>query len=319
MGLEAVSTGSITRQLDAAGPRPATAVQLVFQEPHSAFDPRMTLRASLQAPLRSHRALSPEQRDERIAAVMAEVELDAALLDKRPGQCSGGQLQRATIARALLLEPQVLICDEATSALDALTQRTILNLLLRLQREHNLSLIVISHDMDVVRYMCDRVAVLLEGRVIEVAETKDFFAAPRHQHSQALVEASIPCRAKGLWTVLDAGEVPARDACPFGRACLRCTAGPCSSTEARSNLTGSSSCSYVHDSGSRSGRQRELRGVPEPDALHVVVADLDHQLRAQRHEGQVLAGAPPAAFGVARRPDAFLLLRPGPRDGRRTS
>ncbi len=206
VGLDAASTGIISRQLDAAGPREATAVQLVFQEPHSAFDPRMTLRTSLQAPLRPRLDLSPEQRDERIAAVMAEVELDTALLDKRPGQCSGGQLQRATIARALLLEPQVLICDEATSALDALTQRTILNLLLRLQRERNLSLIVISHDMDVVRYMCDRVAVLLEGRVVEVAETKDFFAAPRHPHSQALVEASIPCRSDGMWSVLDVAK-----------------------------------------------------------------------------------------------------------------
>ena len=100
------------------------------------------------------------------------------MLDRRPGQCSGGQLQRATIARALLLDPRVLICDEATSALDALTQRTVLNLLLRLQRDHRLSLIVISHDMDVVRYMCDRVAVLLDGRVIEVAETQAFFASP---------------------------------------------------------------------------------------------------------------------------------------------
>jgi peptide/nickel transport system ATP-binding protein len=206
VGLETASTGTITRQLDAAGPHEATAVQLVFQEPHGAFDPRMTLRTSLQAPLRTRHGLSPEQQDQRITAVMAEVELDAALLDKRPGQCSGGQLQRATIARALLLEPQVLICDEATSALDALTQRTILNLLLRLQRERNLSLIVISHDMDVVRYMCDRVAVLLEGRVVEVAETKDFFAAPQHQHSQALVEASIPCRADGLWSVLDGAK-----------------------------------------------------------------------------------------------------------------
>lgn len=206
VGLESASTGSITRKLEGTGLQRPTAVQLVFQEPHGAFDPRMTLRASLQAPLRSHPALSPAQRDERITAAMKEVELDAALLEKRPGQCSGGQLQRATIARALLLDPQVLICDEATSALDALTQRTILNLLLRLQREHNLSLIVISHDMDVVRYMCDRVAVLLEGRVVEVAETKDFFAAPRHAHSQALVEASIPCRADGLWGLLDAAK-----------------------------------------------------------------------------------------------------------------
>lgn len=208
VGLETVTAGTITRQLDGAGRQRPTSVQLVFQEPHAAFDPRMTLRTSLQAPLLPQGGITAEQRDERIAAALKEVELDAGLLDKRPGQCSGGQLQRATIARALLLDPQVLICDEATSALDALTQRTILNLLLRLQREHNLSLIVISHDMDVVRYMCDRVAVLLEGRVVEVAETKDFFAAPRHQHSRALVEASIPCRADGLWTVLDAGYLP---------------------------------------------------------------------------------------------------------------
>jgi peptide/nickel transport system ATP-binding protein len=207
VGLEDASTGSITRRLDPGAAGEATAVQLVFQEPHGAFDPRMTLRTSLQAPLRPRRDLTAEQCDDRIAAAMAEVELDMALLDKRPGQCSGGQLQRATIARALLLEPQVLICDEATSALDALTQRTILKLLLRLQREHNLSLIVISHDMDVVRYMCDRVAVLLEGRVVEVAQTRDFFAAPAHPHSQALVEASIPCRADGLWSVLDATAV----------------------------------------------------------------------------------------------------------------
>ncbi|TLM83947.1 ABC transporter ATP-binding protein [Pseudarthrobacter sp. NamE2] len=203
VGLDAASSGTINRQFD-GGTRQPTAVQLVFQEPHNAFDPRMTLRASLQAPLRPRRDLSPDQRDERIAAALQEVELDPLLLDKRPGQCSGGQLQRATIARALLLEPQVLICDEATSALDALTQRTILNLLLRLQREHNLSLIVISHDMDVVRYMCDRVAVLLHGKVVEVAETRDFFAAPQHPHSRALVDASIPCRADGLWTLLDA-------------------------------------------------------------------------------------------------------------------
>ena len=208
VGLEAAGTGSITRQLDPAGPGEDTAVQLVFQEPHGAFDPRMTLRTSLQAPLRSRHSLPPEQRDGWIAAVMDEVELDIALLDKRPSECSGGQLQRATIARALLLEPQVLICDEATSALDALTQRTVLNLLLRLQRERNLSLIVISHDMDVVRYMCDRVAVLLEGRVVEVAETRDFFAEPQHQHSKALVSASIPCRAEGLWTVPDVANLP---------------------------------------------------------------------------------------------------------------
>ncbi|MHA7219325.1 ATP-binding cassette domain-containing protein [Arthrobacter sp. MDT1-48-3] len=212
VGLESVDTGSITRSPDGAGGDRITAVQLVFQEPHSAFDPRMTLRTSLRAPLHARRELTPRERDDRISAAMEEVDLDESLLERHPGQCSGGQLQRATIARALLLEPRILICDEATSALDALSQRTILNLLLRLQREHHLSLVVISHDMDVVRYMCDRVAVILQGRVVEVAQTRDFFATPLHPHSRTLVAASIPCRAEGLWAALHApGLVRAPD------------------------------------------------------------------------------------------------------------
>lgn len=204
VGLENVTRGTISRQLEEPGQSPerATAVQLVFQEPHSSFDPRMTLRASMEAPLLRRRGLTPAARAGRIADAMAEVELDESLLDRRPGQCSGGQLQRATIARALLLDPRVLICDEATSALDALTQRTVLKLLLRLQREHRLSLIVISHDMDVVRYMCDRVAVLLDGQVIEVAETQAFFANPAHEHSRALVDAAIPCRGDHLRSLM---------------------------------------------------------------------------------------------------------------------
>jgi peptide/nickel transport system ATP-binding protein len=215
VGLEPVTTGSITRSLHGAGGQRNTAVQLVFQEPHRAFDPRMTLRVSLLAPLRAHRGLSATERDHRIGAAMKEVDLDESLLDRYPGQCSGGQLQRATIARALLLEPQILICDEATSALDALSQRTVLNLLLRLQREHHLSLIVISHDLGVVRYMCDRVAVMLQGKVVEVARTRDFFATPVHPHSRTLVSASIPCRAEGLWTAVHA---PGRDRAQAGEA-----------------------------------------------------------------------------------------------------
>ncbi len=203
VGLEKVDSGSITRHPDTAGKTPpATAVQLVFQEPHGSFDPRMTLRASMEAPLRRRRDLTPADRTRRITEAMADVELDECLLDRHPGQCSGGQLQRATIARALLLDPTILICDEATSALDALTQRTVLNLLLRLQREHSLSLLVISHDMDVIRYMCDRVAVLLDGKVIEVAETQAFFAGPSHEHSRALVDAAIPCRWDHLRTLM---------------------------------------------------------------------------------------------------------------------
>lgn len=192
VGLEDISGGRITRTLETAdgeAAAPATAVQLVFQEPHDSFDPRMTLRTSLEAPLRGS-GLSPAERSQRLHDAMVEVELDPAMLDRRPGQCSGGQLQRVTIARALLMEPDVLICDEATSALDALTQRTILNLLRRLHRERGLSMMLITHDMDVVRHLCQRVAVLYQGRLVEVARTHTFFADPQHEHSRALVSAA---------------------------------------------------------------------------------------------------------------------------------
>ncbi|WP_458113112.1 ABC transporter ATP-binding protein [Arthrobacter sp. R1-13] len=167
-------------------------VQLVFQEPHDSFDPRMRLQTSLEAPLLRRKDLTKDERSSRILQAIEEVGLDPGLLDRLPGQCSGGQLQRLTIARALLLEPSILICDEATSALDALTQRLVLNLLLRLHRDKGLSLVLISHDMDVIRYMSDRVAVLFKGRLVEVAETGEFFTRPQHEHSQALVSAALP-------------------------------------------------------------------------------------------------------------------------------
>lgn len=193
VGLEKVDSGRVEVDVDHLGSAaPHTAVQLVFQEPHDSFDPRMRLRTSLEAPLLQRKDLTAAQRAARIREAIEEVGLDCGLLDRHPGQCSGGQLQRLTIARALLLEPTVLICDEATSALDALTQRKVLNLLLRLHRDRGLSLILISHDMDVIRYMSDRVAVLLKGRLVEVAETVEFFLNPKHEHSQALVSAALP-------------------------------------------------------------------------------------------------------------------------------
>lgn len=195
VGLETPDSGTITRapDLEGAGAAAAgTAVQLVFQEPHDSFDPRMRLRTSLEAPLRQRPNCTAEERDERIRDVVQEVGLDPGVLDRYPGQCSGGQLQRLTIARALLLEPSVLICDEATSALDTVTQRTVLDLLLRLHRGRRLSLIMISHDLSVIRYMSHRVAVLFHGTLVELAPVHEFFARPRHEHSKQLVAAALP-------------------------------------------------------------------------------------------------------------------------------
>ena len=152
----------------------------------------MELRASLEAPLLQGRNQSPEERTGRISQALRDVELDPGLLDRYPGQCSGGQLQRLTIARALLLEPEVLICDEATSALDSVAQRNVLDLLLRLQKDRELSLVVISHDMNVIRYMSTRVAVLHQGALVELAHTDAFFENPQHEHSRQLVAAALP-------------------------------------------------------------------------------------------------------------------------------
>ncbi|MDP9694313.1 UNVERIFIED_ORG: peptide/nickel transport system ATP-binding protein [Arthrobacter globiformis] len=198
--VETPDHGSITRTLPAGDGKddggtasrgvPGTEVQLVFQEPHDAFDPRMKLFASLEAPLLRQRTGAADGRRERIRQAVRDVELDPGLLDRYPSQCSGGQLQRLTIARALLLDPAVLICDEATSALDAVTQRKVLDLLLRLHRDRRLSLIMISHDMNVIRYMSHRVAVLYKGALVELAGTSEFFANPQHGHSKELVAAA---------------------------------------------------------------------------------------------------------------------------------
>ncbi|MEX5296557.1 ABC transporter ATP-binding protein [Kocuria sp. CPCC 205268] len=193
VGLETPDRGRVVSGRGADGDgATGSRVQLVFQDPHDSFDPRMRLGTSVEAPLLRDRNGTPEQRRARIHEVVREVGLDPGLLDRYPGQCSGGQLQRLTIARALLLEPEVLICDEATSALDAVTQRTVLDLLLRLHRDRRLTLVMISHDLSVVRYMSHRVAVLFRGRLVELAETSEVFAHPRHEHSRQLVAAALP-------------------------------------------------------------------------------------------------------------------------------
>ncbi|HJX80186.1 ABC transporter ATP-binding protein [Glutamicibacter sp.] len=182
-GLEKPTTGQIINQHQ---PENATRVQIIAQEPYSSFDPRLSLRTSLSAAV--HR-LPESQASERIARAMVQVGLSEDLLDRTPGQCSGGQLQRMAIARALLTEPQVLICDESTSALDSVAQRHILDLLLELREKMGLSLVVISHDMEVIRYVSDDVAVFFEGELVEHRPLADFLSKARHQHSKELVAA----------------------------------------------------------------------------------------------------------------------------------
>lgn len=195
--------------------------QLVFQDPHSALDPRMTVHDSLLAPLRQHRIGSPTDRENRIAAALAEVGLDQALLRRRPGDCSGGQLQRIVIARALLLEPKLLVCDEPTSALDAPVQATVLNLLVDLRRSRGIGILFISHDLRVVRFIADRVAVLYLGQVVEIASREELFEAAVHPYTLALLRAGAE---EGIGAAADlTGEPPSPVSPPQGcRFSSRC-------------------------------------------------------------------------------------------------
>jgi oligopeptide/dipeptide ABC transporter ATP-binding protein len=166
-------------------------MQFVFQDPYGAFDPRMTLGTSLDAPLRHHGVKDRGERRERVLAMLDRVGIEEAMLERRPSECSGGQLQRMVIARALLLEPKFLICDEPTSALDASIRAQILNLLVELKDQLDLTLVLISHDLRVVRYLCDRVAVMYLGQIVEVAPREELFTRPRHPYTRVLLAASL--------------------------------------------------------------------------------------------------------------------------------
>lgn len=165
-------------------------VQMIFQDPFSALDPRMKLGTSMGAPLAYHGVNSADERLHRVHAMLNEVGLDASFADRYPRECSGGQLQRVVVGRALLLEPKLLICDEPTSALDASMKTQILNLLLDLKQRRGISMIMISHDLRVVRHICDRIAVMYLGRLIEIAETEHLFEHPCHPYTQALIASS---------------------------------------------------------------------------------------------------------------------------------
>ena len=197
IGLESPDAGSV--RIDGQDRRSLAAaqikamrrrVQLVFQDPHAALDPRMRLGTSLSAPLAAHGLGDARARHDKVVAMLEAVGLDAGFLHRLPRECSGGQLQRVVIARALLLEPELLICDEPTSALDASVRAQILNLLVALRRRFGLTLFIISHDLRVVRYMCDRVAVMYLGQIVETAPCGDVFASPRHPYTKALLAAA---------------------------------------------------------------------------------------------------------------------------------
>ncbi|MFC3613440.1 dipeptide ABC transporter ATP-binding protein [Lutimaribacter marinistellae] len=164
-------------------------VQMIYQHPYEALSPRMTVHAAIAEPLRRHGLVPRDKLGERVAALMEQVDLSPDLAGRFPGQLSGGQCQRVAIARALAFDPRVLIADEITSALDVTLQAQVIALLLRLQKERGLTMIFISHDLSVIRRLCNSVVVMRRGEIVEAGPTAQVFDAPRQDYTRALIDA----------------------------------------------------------------------------------------------------------------------------------
>ena len=164
-------------------------LQMVFQDPFASLNPRLTIYATLADPLLVHGVVSRTQVRARVAQLMEKVGLAPRFMEKYPHEFSGGQRQRIAIARALALEPKVIIADEPVSALDVSIQAQILNLLARLCREMNLALVFIAHDLSVVKHISDRVAVMYLGKIVELGPAAEVIERPRHPYTRALVSA----------------------------------------------------------------------------------------------------------------------------------
>lgn len=165
-------------------------VQYVFQDPYGSLPPRMRIGALLSDTLAINAIGTKESRREQAVAALRDVGLPPSALERRPSAFSGGQRQRIGIARALVLEPRVVICDEVVSGLDVSVQAQVLNLLLELQDRRRLGLLFISHDLRVVRYLCDRVLVMRDGVIVEQGETEEVFERPQHAYTRELIAAS---------------------------------------------------------------------------------------------------------------------------------
>ena len=210
-------------------------VQIIFQDPYASLNPRETVLQLICAPLDAMSLGEPRERPERAAEMLASVGLDASFLDKYPHEMSGGQRQRVAIARAMVSGPDLVVCDEPVSALDVSVRGQILNLMKRLQREQGVSYLFISHDLGSVRYLCDRVAVMYLGRIVEQGDKRDIFERAVHPYTKALLAASAAPDAHrhgGRLTLRGdtAGAVYTPSGCIFRTRCAYATEG-CSKGE----------------------------------------------------------------------------------------
>lgn len=192
-------------------------MQMIFQDPYSSLNPRMTVYDLVSAPLDVYHIGSQAERREMVTSILQEVGLDKQYLNRFPHEFSGGQRQRIGIARALILNPEFVVCDEPVSALDVSVRAQVLNLMRNLQYKKNLTYLFISHDLSVVRHISDRVAVMYLGSVAEVADKEQLYAGPAHPYTRALLSSiPIPDVKKRRQRMILQGDVPSAYNPPSG-------------------------------------------------------------------------------------------------------
>lgn len=192
-------------------------IQIIFQDPYSSLDPRFIVGKIIGEPLLVHGMRNARERKEIVLKLMEDVGIRKEFYDRYPHEFSGGQRQRIGVARSLALNPSVIVCDEPVSALDVSIQAQILNLMEELQEKYNLTYIFISHNLSVIKYICDKIAVMYLGNIVEIADKKSLFLNPRHPYTNALLDAiPVPDPDINSMTKMLEGDVPSPMNPPLG-------------------------------------------------------------------------------------------------------